>query len=205
MVGGQERVVGDLVVAGVDGFAFVGELADRVVQPGSHLRRECSRCAYPGMRCRNVHLEAGGVRIDVGPVVDIGERVGIVRQPGVDPDATGADGDQRVAILVDGFDLQHLGDRADRGPVVATARLPSVRDEHLAELGLAVVAQAVAHHVAVARLEHVERQDPSGEQHRTEREHPHHAHDDQRGPRSAGSGAVGWTARRSASALQNGT
>ncbi len=116
------------------------------------------------------------IGVDIGPVVDVGDRIRIVGQPCVDPDAPSPDGDEGVAVLVDRVDLQHLGNGADHRSIVAAAGLPTVGDECLAELGFAVGTQAVADHVAVARLEDVQRQDAPGQQHGPQREHRHDGH-----------------------------
>ena len=66
---------------------------------------------------------------------------------------------------VERLDLEHLRDGADHRPLVAPSRLPAVGDQRLSELRFAVLAQAVANHVAVAGLEHVEREDAPGDEH----------------------------------------
>ena len=49
------------------------------------------------------------------------------------------DGDERVPLLVERLDLDHLGDRADHRPLVAATGLAAVGDQRLTELGGPVV------------------------------------------------------------------
>ena len=164
VVGGDERVVGDLGLGRVD--------VDLAGLGGEHEHR-------PHAAVRGGHLD-GQVRwigIDVGEVVDVGERIRVVRQPGVDLDPAGSDGHERVPFAVERLALDHPGHRADRRSFVTTTRLPAVRDQCLAELRFAVVVgEHVDHHLAIPGLEHVERQHAAGEQHTSEREHGHHRH-----------------------------
>ena len=60
--------------------------------------------------------EPGGVGVVVRPVVDVGQRVRVVGQPGVDADPPGADGDDGVAAVVERARPGPSGRRRRRRP-----------------------------------------------------------------------------------------
>ncbi len=115
--------------------------------------------------------------IVVGPQIDVGEWVRIVGKPGVDAQPVSSDGRQRVAAVGQGPHVEHPRHRAHVVPDVAATDLAAASDHHHAELGdVGIVGEDVVHQLAVARLEHVERQHAAGQERRAKWEHRHHAH-----------------------------
>ena len=114
-------------------------------------------------------LEVVGMRSGIGPRLDIGERIRLVAQPPVDPDAFGAHGHHREPPVGELAVIDDARRHADVGSDIAAADLAPPLDEHDAELGVGV--DAVSYEVAVALLEDVQGQGEPGEQHRAEREH----------------------------------
>jgi hypothetical protein len=109
----------------------------------------------------------------LGEIRDLGARVRIVGQPPLDPDAPNADRCQRVAAIGELLRADDLRDGAEREARVAAADLAPAFDQDDTELAVAL--QEVLGHDAIARLEHVQRQERAREQHGAEREHRHHA------------------------------
>ena len=160
MVVGQQRVVRQLHRRGRHGLAQLRGEGQHSPQHGDDLVEPVAEVL---------------LRANVGPLLHLGPRIGVVLEPGAHPDPAGPDGHDGVATVAELGDLDHAGHHADRRAHVTAADLAPPLDEDDAELGR-VGGQAVLDELAVAGLEDVERQHAAREQDRSEREHPQHSH-----------------------------
>lgn len=116
-----EDVVADLLRWIADGIAeFASQRTGSTSTLGDRRQERCC-------------LGSVGGRI-VRPLVDIGERVRVIGQPGIHPDASGSYGNHGVPPVADLGDLNELGDGADHRALVTAADFAPPLDERDSEL-----------------------------------------------------------------------
>ena len=121
--------------------------------------------------------------------------VGLVGQPLQHPDPPGPDGVEADETRLVQAGLHDRGHRSDGGAHVAAAHLRAPLDEHHPELPVPV--EAVDRQLAVAGLEHPQRQHDAGEMNQPQGEHGGDGHGELPDPSGASAMAGGYSERTS--------
>ena len=152
--------------------ALAGSASRRDVERHGRARRARRAGPGPGAPCARrppVPRSPSSPISGCGQVLDLGPGVGVVVEPLDDPDPPRPDrveADQAAVVEPGVDDRRH---RPDVEPEVAAADLRAPLDEHHAELAVAV--EAVDRQLAVAGLEHLERERDVREVDDAQREH----------------------------------
>ena len=148
----------------------------RLTQLGAQRERSHEQTFHRVASCHRAVARALGLTDQV----DLGAWVGVVLEPALHAEPLGAHGGEEIPPVGCPRRLHDARHGADREAGVAPAHLEAALDEDDPEA--TVAAQARLGELAVARLEHLEREECIGEQHRPQRKHrhrlprhPHHA------------------------------